>query len=541
MSMLVYYSSILFWAIISFCYHEKLIAEAAVSFPNIAILSSRGTSSGSSTAATKKSLVLASSTSDGIADEIVTTTQSSTEMPSTKTKNIVFQLGGYIKDSLTRFKDGTVELYTNYQKCQTIRKKEKEFQTIYYKDSSNRNNMGIYKKRGITYQEFDFLQKQKVDRGKLGNILFLLFFAPNIMPYSIMFFPDMLPSPFHAKSTTLSSSASNNIRYSSASRQISHAVLKTLIDIEKLGSNDSNDKSSSPSLIPFGFGKKKAEQKIQQMKELLYLTTSFLGSSSSFNTNVPLLLHEDNDENSSKVSSSTSTPIIIQQIITKLHDQIYSNEKPTKDQTRFVTVPKPILKGISCLLPSSSSPSFFESFIPNFMIRNNILKHIQKISDSDEFLINEDIDFNTIDNDSLREICMDRCIAVSSNDNDDTSVLHEKLANWLQFTVVQPRLYQYSPQVLNSDSTNSTKVFPTASDLKKLKFEGVSLLESKAENNNNGQVEHERFEYYNGNLARLMLLCNNAITSTVENHRTSILPRLIYSNTPSSVVIVSEP
>ena len=154
------------------------------------------------------------------------------------------------------------------------------------------------------------------------------------------------------------------------------------------------------------------------------------------------------------------------------------------------------------------------------------------IAEGDEFLINEDIDFTTIDNDSLREICMDRCIVVSSsNDNDDATVSHDKLANWLQFTVVQPRLYQYSPpQVVTSDSNNSTKLFPTASDFKKLKFEGISLLKSKTDNNE--QSEQPRFEYYNGNVARLMLLCNNAISSTIENRRTSILPRLLYTTTP---------
>merc|ERR1719253_1615165 len=101
------------------------------------------------------------------------------------------------------------------------------------------------------------------------------------------------------------------------------------------------------------------------MKELLYLTTSFLGSSSSCDANLPLLLHEDGNEDDGKISS---TPIVIQQILTKLHNQIYATDRPTKDQTRFVTIPKPILKGISSLLPSSS-PSFFEAFTPNFIIR----------------------------------------------------------------------------------------------------------------------------------------------------------------------------
>ena len=55
-----------------------------------------------------------------------------------------------------------------------------------------------------------------------------------------------------------------------------------------------------------------------------------------------------------------------------------------------------MLKGVSNLLPSSSTPSFLEIFLPNFLIRNNMLKHVQMIAEGDEFLINEDIDFTTL-------------------------------------------------------------------------------------------------------------------------------------------------
>merc|ERR1711862_897461 len=122
----------------------------------------------------------------------------------TNKKNILIQLSTYIKDSLIRFKDGTVELYTNYQKCNTIRKKEKLFQDQY--NTTTTEN----KKRGITYKEYNFLQKQKLDRSKLVNILFLLFFAPNFLPYSIMFFPDTLPSPFHPSSSNNKNNDNND-------------------------------------------------------------------------------------------------------------------------------------------------------------------------------------------------------------------------------------------------------------------------------------------------------------------------------------------
>eukprot|EP00957_Ditylum_brightwellii_P159421 12135408-Ditylum_brightwellii.AAC.1 len=80
--------------------------------------------------------------------------------------NPIVQLAGYVKDSVVRMKDGTVELYTNHQKCNEIRSK----QQLYAKLHDIKGKAAIAKAGGISYAEFDFLQRGKEDRSKLTQL-----------------------------------------------------------------------------------------------------------------------------------------------------------------------------------------------------------------------------------------------------------------------------------------------------------------------------------------------------------------------------------
>ena len=44
--------------------------------------------------------------------------------------NPVGQLAGYVKDSFVRMKDGSVQLYTNHQRCNEIRAKQRQYLAI---------------------------------------------------------------------------------------------------------------------------------------------------------------------------------------------------------------------------------------------------------------------------------------------------------------------------------------------------------------------------------------------------------------------------
>jgi len=369
-----------------------------------------------------------------------------------KKTNPIVQIGCYIRDSLIRFKDGTVEMYTNYQKCNAIRQKQKQFQ-IQHPDQK--------KKRGITYTEYNFLESQKLDRNKLGNILFLMFFAPNAMPYAIMFFPNMLPSPFTARPPPDLSSFVD--QWVASSRDRAHAVLRTFLDIEKQSGVDTlySPRSGGFSLNPFG-GKNKAKKQ-QQLMECV-----------------------KNDAISLLSSKNIKNNILENDLFSK---EIYTQEEPDKSRTRLIIVPKPILKNLERLIDALDSPSSSSiNFLPFYFTRTKVWQYIAKITQTDEFLVNEEINLNTLHDYELFELCNQRCIGMPTS---TSAELAFKLQQWLDRTTLPT----------TTMDKNKDGVYSTSSE---------SPL------------------YYNGNLARVVLMCHSAVESARDAACSSTLPRLLF-------------
>lgn len=419
---------------------------------------------------------------------IVEETESNSEK---KNKNIFVQLGTYVRDSFSRFKDGTTQLYTNHQKCNGIRSKQKAFQALHYPNIKNSNMM---KKRGITFEEFDFLQKQKLDRNKLGNIIFLMFFAPNVLPYAIMCFPDILPSPFCIPSGGTEPN-SQETKWMSMSRTRAHAFVSTLLNIEKLSHDDPRD---SPSVIPFG--RKRAIRNFEKMKMTFNGVTSLLSEQTQ-------TLTESIKNNNNKSLNSTLNE---EQSLQAFENEIYTSDEPREDRRRLVTVPKPIIKGLSSIIPQKK-PSFVENFTPHFLVRNQVLQHLRKLSEADEFLINEDINLPILSRELLMEICFDRCIGTPTSSKEE---LCASLSNWLELTVIRPST---KPSIDYDVSS-----FPTPKKIQKLKNDGVLVLKNKQ--------QQDEIEYFNSNLARVVLMCRNAAESIRDYRCSSTLPKLLFSS-----------
>jgi len=310
----------------------------------------------------------------------------------TKNKNLMIQLGQYLVDSFARAKDGTVQLYANHRRCNQIREKQRQYRfskTAQHTSQYQGQGLGqgqespsakhIKPNLGITYDEFLFLQQGKEDRGKLANILFMMVFAPNFVPYAFMFFPDMLPSPFspmqqqkqqqqqqklgnivspeahHTKTFLVSPSLDKNTAASSTgiykyhdalSRQQTHVVVSTLLELEK----NSCTASFWDSLNPFG--KNKTKKKLDELDEMnnqvaLFLTRTSnhlpLDSSSStttstFKTSKQSWIHTFSS--SSKLSSSSSVAAAShksQSSSSSSYSSSYStHDLPSKDVTSAI-------------------------------------------------------------------------------------------------------------------------------------------------------------------------------------------------------------
>jgi len=307
--------------------------------------------------------------------------------------NPIVQLAGYVKDSVVRMKDGTVELYTNHQKCNEIRSK----QQLYAKLHDIKGKAAIAKAGGISYAEFDFLQRGKEDRSKLTQLVFMMFAAPNFLPYAIWLFPNMMPSPFSpVDGGSLGAVPETSIQR--ISRERTHAVIQTMLDLER----GVHVPPTMSKLNPFG--KKATSRAMVRLDRMGKIASSFLTTN--------------------QASGSDGAELVLD----ILEKDIYTHEEPKKRDIMLATVPKPIISGLAKAIEGQSS-----SFDLTFMVRGKILNHLRKVTDADDFLVNTKID--ELDSELLAEACKTRLIGGPNRSDDEN---RESLSKWLEQTSIRP-------------------------------------------------------------------------------------------------------
>lgn len=369
-----------------------------------------------------------------------------TSIDSSKPPNPIIKLGEYVKDSFVRFKDGTVQLYTNHQTCNDIRSKQKAYLAKLSASAQTEQQQKILSKYkisagGISYDEFDFLQKGKEDRGKLANIVFMMMFAPNFVPYAFMFFPEMLPSPFSISTASKMGIAVS--KWDSISRERTHAVVQTLLDLEKAA----RVPPIMSNVNPFKGGTKRLMEKMEILGHQLggiLVTNGARGCEGA------------------------------ELVMEVLKDQIYKTSKHTRTETSLANLPKSVISGIGRALEAPS----FNSLIPNFIIRGKVLNNLKQIEESDEFLVEQNVDLSSLSTTVLQEACNSRLIGGIGR-SDEEMILH--LSKWLELAVKQP-----------------------------------------------DRITKQGNLYYNANLARVALLAYNAIDAARDERSTSYLPRLLF-------------
>lgn len=321
--------------------------------------------------------------------------------------NIVLQFAEYIKDSMVRMVDGTKEMWTNHGRCNEIRSKQKIYRQKLKKQweleepgmtaKEMRQRLAVIN-GGISYDEYDFLMRGKVDRGKLVNMMFLMFGAPRFFPYAMMFFPDILPSAF----APLPDASVKETKLEKLSRERSHAVIRTLLAIE-------SEAKTTPALGMLNiFGKKAQARRRDEMDSLAKMMGHIM--------------------NKTGTTSDTSPSIMLN----TMEDFLYRTEPFSRAEERLVTVPKCITTGF---MSAMKSPPPFASILPHFMKRGQVLNHIQKVTDGDKFLVDEKVDINELSKTRLKEACIDRMIDVPGRSDEE---LRQHLSEWLDLAVVQP-------------------------------------------------------------------------------------------------------
>eukprot|EP00534_Pseudo-nitzschia_fraudulenta_P011177 CAMPEP_0201210904 /NCGR_PEP_ID=MMETSP0851-20130426/181237_1 /ASSEMBLY_ACC=CAM_ASM_000631 /TAXON_ID=183588 /ORGANISM="Pseudo-nitzschia fraudulenta, Strain WWA7" /LENGTH=417 /DNA_ID=CAMNT_0047499765 /DNA_START=39 /DNA_END=1292 /DNA_ORIENTATION=+ len=322
--------------------------------------------------------------------------------------NVVFQLVGYVKDSLVRTVDGTKEMWASHGRCKQIRSKQKEYRDKLQKQWEFEEK-GLtpkeMKKRltkvngGISYDEFIFLVKGKEDRGKLMNMMFLMWGAPRFFPYALMFYPEILPGPF----APLPDASGKESKLQKLSRERTHAVIRTMLAIE-------TEARSVPGLAKLNiFGKKKQARRMDEMDSLGKTIGSIMTAPGA-----------ESDANGALFAMNT------------MEHLLYRKDPITRKEERFVNVPKSLTNGIMAAI---DGPKAFQSFMPHFMKRGQLLTHVQKVNEIDNFLVDERVNLDDLSTARLLEACSDRMIGGPGQSDDE---MRNHLNNWLDLGVDQP-------------------------------------------------------------------------------------------------------
>lgn len=320
--------------------------------------------------------------------------------------NPIGQLVGYVKDSVVRMKDGSVELYTNHQRCNEIRSKQKAYLSSIAVSLPASEQKAAQKYTpsagGIDYAEFSFLQRGRDDRSKLANIVFMMFFAPNFVPYAFMFFPEMLPSPFATPAQKMGSIQPFS-KFDQISRERSHAVIQTMLDLEK----SARVVPMMSNLNPFGKGR--TRRMMDAMDQLGHKIGSILVADCAVGRGGAEI------------------------VLDALSDRIYvdCDARQLKRAATLTEFPKCVVKGLGRALEAPT----FNSLLPTFFVRGKLLNSLKQIEVSDQFFVDQNVDLTSLSSELLQEACSTRLIGGPGRTDEE---MIEGLSSWLDLSVRRP-------------------------------------------------------------------------------------------------------
>jgi len=246
---------------------------------------------------------------------------------------------------------------------------------------------------------------------KVFQLGFLMVRASRFIPYVFMFFPDMLPSPFRPDADGGSVGGVKVVggKWDAISRERSHAVVSTLLAMER----DARVPSKLLNLNPFGkAGSRRLMVKLDDLgrQGAALLTTEGLNWING---------------------AEAIVDVLRDQIFTLAPDEVEGQKRKRKDKTGIKMVPKILVRGVARAIDAPN----FNSIYPTFFLRGKIVNHLQSLSVSDEFLVSNNVNLETLSGDVLIEACNIRLIGGPGRSEEK---LREGLESWLKLVVKEP-------------------------------------------------------------------------------------------------------
>ncbi|GMI15224.1 hypothetical protein TrVE_jg237 [Triparma verrucosa] len=284
--------------------------------------------------------------------------------------------------TLTKGRRATTQLWTNYNLVKDIRSRYKSDAT------------------SVSYDEFSLMQRGVEDRWKVLNVMSLMFFASDVAPYALMFYPTMLPSTFSSRfyvpaegeetQTGPSPAYIQELVQSDLNR--AHAVVESMLSLERSCVKPSFLEGLNP------FGKSASQKKMSSLRSVSQIVKN--------------MMH-----------------LKPQNALAELEQFAFHPDPTSRKVQRFAHAPKPLISGLAKCNNVGVGPIP----LPNFMLRAQLVKHMDKLESYDSYLLSQlskSPDFlDTLSASCIIELGSDRCVLSTSHSVRD---VREGVRTWLE-------------------------------------------------------------------------------------------------------------
>ena len=309
-----------------------------------------------------------------------------------------FDLGNFLKGELKFCVEAPMKMWRAHGRCNDIRAKQRSFRESlrsewleHGADSKDVDQRLKTVHGGISYEEFEFLQRGKEDRQKLLSLMVCSVFSPKVLvPISWIAPVNAWPSHFQRPKLGMGETPLETL-----SRVRSHAVLQMILHIEKECTTRFQNPFKSRTIRP-------------QTLAMRNIVTKAVNLFMSGNLNPDSVLK-------------------------CIDNKVYLKEEPKRGKGMITSIADPVVKWFGPMI--NGETRFYDAMVPTILTRGFLASYLTRVKEADEFLVEQGVDIETLSTKTIVDACNARMIGTLGRTDME---LKQQLREWLEHTTIGP-------------------------------------------------------------------------------------------------------
>lgn len=309
-----------------------------------------------------------------------------------------FDLGTFLKGELQFCVEAPMKMWRAHGKCNDIRAKQRSFReslrSQWLEHGADSKDVAKRLKTvngGISYEEFEFLQRGKEDRQRVLSFMVCSIFSPKaLVPISWLAPLNVWPS--HIQRPKL---GMGETKLETLSRVRSHAVLKMILQVEQECTTTFQNPFKSRTIRP-----------------------QTLAMRNVVATAVDLLM---------------SGNLCPDSVLKCIDDKVYLKEEPKRGKGMITSIADPVVKWFGPMI--NGETIFYDGMVPTIFTRGFLASHLTRVKEADDFLVDQGVDLESLSTKTIVDACNARMIGTLGRRDDE---MREELREWLEHTTIDP-------------------------------------------------------------------------------------------------------